>query len=754
MARSLTVSVDGLKRAKPTFDKKYTSQKICADIVGCSRQVVGQFLRREPVEAGFFQSICAELGLPWEEIANLAVDTSQPLQDVDLDMLVQEVRNKVSSNIQKRCGMMRVLDMSQPITIDSIYTNVNILEKISRTQRRSIKELMDGCEVEDFDRFILGTVRQKRISALKAVERHDKLMILGKPGAGKTTFLRWLALQCNGGRILVDRVPFFITLKEFAETKGQPDLLGFMAKQLTTCGVNNAEAVGSKIVQAGRAVILLDGLDEVKAQDHDRVLKTIRQTEEDFYTSQFVITCRIAAKEYIFDQFTEVEVADFNDIQIADFARKWFQQKDPIKAQEFPKELQAFPGLQELATNPLLLTLLCLVFEERAGFPANRSELYKEGVDVLLKKWDATKNIKREEVYKQLSLQRKEDLLSQVAYKAFKQNDYFFKQRFIEEQIRDYIRNLPNASNNLEILQFDSEAILNSIVAQHGLLAERARSIYSFSHLTFQEYFAARWFKEKSDGDFGELICHVTDKQWREVFLLTVGMLKNADNLLQGMKWEIDILLAQNEDLQRFLVWVEKKSYSTKSHYKPAAVRRYYLDLAILLASERYPLLDNVLPRAFDRARDLAKAFNCTLDCDHPQAIDTILNCTHALENALDVVLSNDLAHELEIEYTDFRQLLQQLKDNLSNFSSENCNYFKHWWRANGQKWSNQLRAILIEHRRCAHNWQFSDDQLKLISQYCIANDLLIECLNSDCYVTREVREKIEFTLLLPSSKL
>ena len=222
MTRSLTASVEGLKIAKPAFERKYTSQRSCALIVDCSRQVVGQFLRREPVQAEIFQKICAELGLAWEKIADLAADDQQPVKDVELDMLVQAVREQVSASILKRCGTMRVLDMTQPITIDSIYTSVNILEKISRNQRRSIEELMGGCEVEDFDRFGLGAVQQKRMPALEAVKRHDRLMILGKPGAGKTTFLKWLALQCNEGGVLVDRVPFFVTLKEFAEQEGQP----------------------------------------------------------------------------------------------------------------------------------------------------------------------------------------------------------------------------------------------------------------------------------------------------------------------------------------------------------------------------------------------------------------------------------------------------------------------------------------------------------------------------------------------------
>jgi predicted NACHT family NTPase len=629
MTRSWTASGDGLKQAKSAFDKKFSSHQSCATIVGCSRQVVGQFLRREPVETEIFKSICSELGLKWEEIAELDADSQPPIQDVDLDELVREVRDKVSTSIQKRCGTMRVLDMEQPIKIDSIYTSVNILEKISRNQRRSIEELLDGCEIENFDRFILGKKRE-RIPALKAVERHDKLLILGKPGAGKTTFLKWLALQCNGGKFNQNRVPLFVTLKEFAETEGKPDLLGFIAKQLTECGIENGLVVGEKILQAGRSLVLLDGLDEVKAQDHDRVLKTIRQTAEKFDASQFVITCRIAAKEYIFEQFTEVEVADFDRKQITDFAHKWFQQKDPIKAKEFPQELEDNPGLQELATNPLLLTLLCLVFEQGARFPANRAELYKEGLDVLLKKWDAKRNIRREEVYKQLSLQRKEDLLSQVAYNAFERSDYFFKQGFVEEQIRDYIQNLPNASNDSETLQLDSEAVLNSIAAQHGLLVERARGIYSFSHLTFQEYFTARWFKEKADGDFGALISHVVDNQWREVFLLTVGMLQNADNLVQGMKRKIDNLLARDENLQEFLNWVEEKSRSTKSYYKPAAVRAYYMTCAFSG------------PRALDIGLDIH--LNCALDCalDIDRALD-LMDIDHArsLAYSIDINIYN-----------------------------------------------------------------------------------------------------------------
>jgi Rps23 Pro-64 3,4-dihydroxylase Tpa1-like proline 4-hydroxylase len=60
----------------------------------------------------------------------------------------------------------------------------------------------------------------------------------------------------------------------------------------------------------------------------------------------------------------------------------------------------------------------------------------------------------------------------------------------------------------------------------------------------------------------------------------------------------------------------------------------------------------------------------------------------------------------------------------------------------------------MIAHRNIGHDWQFTDNQKALLQQYYDANLLLIECLNSDCYVSRSVREEIEATLLLPMAEI
>ena len=81
-------------------------------------------------------------------------------------------------------------------------------------------------------------------------------------------------------------------------------------------------------------------------------------------------------------------------------------------------------------------------------------------------------------------------ILAELAIATFTRGEYFFKERVAMLEIGKYIKNLPDARSDEDLL-VDSRSVLRDIVAQHGLLTERATGIYSFSHLTFHEYFVA-----------------------------------------------------------------------------------------------------------------------------------------------------------------------------------------------------------------------------------------------------------------------
>ena len=413
MSRSLRASEAGIKQIKSAMKQGGFTQKALAEALRISRSTITVLLRGEAINKSNFDDLCWFLHLDSREIQ------SDDVVD-DLELLVKEVKQKIAADVTERCGTMRVLDMTQPVDLDRIYTDVNIIKDVTGRRRIGYDEVMEVCTREHFDRFLVGTIKE-RVKGFEAVEEFQKLVVLGKPGAGKTTFMKYLAMSCLGGRFHGELVPIFVTLKAYAEDESKPSLQEYIFEEFRKRKISLMTL--ARLLEDGKALILLDGLDEVKKEDDQRVKRDIERFSRDWLKNRFAITCRIAAREYQFEKFTEVEVADFDDGQIETFVNNWFRERDESKAERLLERLKGNEPVKELAKSPLLLTLLCLVFGERNDFPPKRSELYKEGLEVLMKKWDAKRNIEREMIYKHLSPQNKEDMLgNELECSGFKQS--------------------------------------------------------------------------------------------------------------------------------------------------------------------------------------------------------------------------------------------------------------------------------------------------------------------------------------------
>ncbi|MEL6500476.1 MAG: NACHT domain-containing NTPase [Cyanobacteria bacterium J06623_1] len=770
---SLKASEAGVQTAKQTLKITGMTQKELARQVECSSQPVTNFFQGKAIDQNLFIKFCDRLNLEWQEIAGLTQVTTPQLiehkaeakqklelqeESPDIPSLVVKLRSLVSPWIEEQCGTMRILDMSHPVEINDIYTNVNILEKITGRIHKNVEELVRECQPEEFERFGLSKITQARISGLEAIAKYQKLIILGKPGAGKTTFLRHLAIQCAQGDLAESRVPIFVNLKRFAETVEQPSLLEYISQQLANFTLPNASP--SKVEQHiqdfaavlhhGQGLILLDGLDEVRAEDSDRLIREIHEFSTKFRLNRFAITCRIAAWEYNFVKFTEVEIADFDLPQIEAFAQKWFKHKQ-ISDATFLRYLSQNPLLQQLAVSPLLLTLVCLAFEESGCCPDSRSELYKEGVDALLKKWDASRGIQRDRIYQQMSHRRKEDLLSRLAINTFEQKKYFFKQFYVEQFIADYIRNLPTTSDEPEELLLDSEVILKSIEAQHGLLVERAKGIYSFSHLTFQEYFTAREivFNSRSlDDSLKKLLQNLTDRRWREIFLLISEMLRDASLLLLPIKAYADQLIADSEQLQKFLDDVAQRSEKLKfSGIKPAAIRAFYYDVdfeidenrSVALKLDRranYLVCASFLTRKLEDislTEGIIISQRYDADTAEPEAkIIAAKSANAVMAIAIKIALSSEKLTERE------RQKLSLLSTKEQSENDERVT----------QEIADQARDGAKAKHRIGHKITLDSVGEKLWREYYYVVKLLVDCLNSDgCMLAPELRQEITSNL-------
>ncbi|BAU66354.1 unknown protein [Stanieria sp. NIES-3757] len=757
--RSLQASAAGIKLAKKAFASKgWTQENLAEEVNLKTRQPVWRFFTGRPIERYTFIEICSVLELEWRDIADNPPAEFSDLGEqatINIDALVKKVRSQRRDKIQDQCGTLQLLDTNHPVEIENIYIDVNILEEIASQQWLEISDLQNPTPKE-FDRFGLGETAQTQIPGMRAVETHSKLRVLGKPGSGKTTFLQHLAIQCNQGNFAAHLVPIFITLRDFADESketGKFSLLNYIHSEFITCGISEQSTVETLRLE-GRMLLLLDGLDEVLGQDNNAVLKEIRRFSEKYSKNLFVVTCRTAAKTFKLRRFTDVEIAPFTQSQIIAFAQKWFTvftKKNPQDeldiAVEFIEKLDLPENLpfRRLAVTPLFLHLACWVFHHQEKFPSRKAEFYKQCLDLLLGKWDEIRGIERDEIYQGFLLPQKLKLMSQIAAATFEEGNYFFEQRAAEQQISDFISNLPNAPTEPEELQLDSEVVLKAIELQHGLLAERVRGIFSFSSLTFHEYFTARKIVashnlQSLERALERLVSHITEPRWREIFLLTAAMLRSADFLVQLMKQQIDALVTQDPYLQEFLTWASQKSLVTPQPTL-AATRAFYLGLtqtphlaphfALACTLDQGIFLDVLLD-------------NLVLEC----AIGSSPDFAHA--HALSNALSNALAIVLDVG---LQQSLQQLKEQLPDPASDRAR-FQSWWQTNHVAWIERLKTAIALHRNIQSHWHFSPEQQQVLQRYYDANQLLIDCLNSNCEVTVAVRQEIEAALLLPQKEL
>ena len=208
------------------------------------------------------------------------------------------------------------------------------------------------------------------------------------------------------------------------------------------------------------------------------------------------------------------------------------------------------------------------------------------------------------------------------------------------------------------------------------------------------------------------------------------------------MKAECDRLIADDQQLQNFLEWVKQKAASAPVSDRIQSVRAFYLTLGRAIAQSAALNLANVLARILVLDLDLHQNQNLNLDLafDLARAVETKDGEDLGLDLELDLSLALEYAQEMS------EPLLSEALAELTNTCPDDADSDVKW-----QSWTDNLRQQAIAYRDIGQVWNFTANQLESLRQYCQANRLLVECLESDCYVHQSVRNAIEASLLLPT---
>ncbi len=171
----------------------------------------------------------------------------------------EKAAQKYADKMKDLYGTMKIWRMASPIELEGIFTHINILCKQSAFRRG----VTDQLEKIYLDKASFGDSIEKGLDGLRVVNENGKLFILGKPGTGKTTFLKYVTLRAIDGK-MESYIPIFVTLRDFSESG--KSLFDFIAEQFLICDFPDAQTFIKAILKEGKTVILCDALDEVSKE--------------------------------------------------------------------------------------------------------------------------------------------------------------------------------------------------------------------------------------------------------------------------------------------------------------------------------------------------------------------------------------------------------------------------------------------------------------------------------------------------------
>lgn len=451
--------------------------------------------------------------------------------------------------------------LQKPLLLEEIYVKLRAKESFRLVRYQTIgdfKELEKEKDKEEYEDFVTVFERMHK----KASKQREplKMVILGQPGSGKTTLMKWIALQCtcSGEPVFSPFIPVFIPLKNLGQEPGKT----YQSKNIKELTIdliksdNLSPTFLEEQFEANQILFLLDGLDEVADEKtRGEVIQWIQN--QNIRKNALLVTSRFSglheAKGLKFhDAIPVFSVQDFDIADIERFLENWYKnievavvgeedEKDKAQAIEKGKSQyedlmniikdESYEKLRQLAVNPLLLTIIAIVHRTRAVLPKERHKLYEECLKVMIELW----NVANKKLEISFSVENSINNLSKIAVLMMIENRR-------EVELPEIETLLPQEIEGQSLNFFLKEMVLKA-----GLLYE-SEGKYGFLHLTFQEYLAA-WHFAHSDNQ--NTILEYRDKDyWTEVFKLFVNI-GNAWPLFN----EIIENLEKNEYWRQMQLW-------------------------------------------------------------------------------------------------------------------------------------------------------------------------------------------------------
>jgi hypothetical protein len=430
-------------------------------------------------------------------------------------------------------------DANRRYPLSIAYIDLTVLKRASKEDSRLV--IRGGQEAGD-PLAAAGGLRPESV-----LGRTRRALVIGNAGSGKTTLLQWLAVRSaledfggslNGWNITV---PFFIPLRRYVNgTLPAPEEFPLAVGRNVAHEMPDGWVHG--LLRDGRALVLLDGVDEMPEGQREHVRSWLGGLIGDFPDARYVVTSRpTAIAEGWLESlgFAASELQPMSTTDVTEFIRQWHKAMaaevvDADEAGELARYeqslLTAIDGdrhLRALTVSPLLCALVCaLNRERRTQLPRDRMEIYEAALDMLLERRDRERGV--ELAASPLTRTEKLLLLQDIAF-------WLIRNGWSDASADRVVGQVARSLQHLHQVSAEPPEVFRDLMERSGLLREPAAGRVDFVHRTFQEYLAA---KAAVDNDeIGQLVANAHDDQWREVVVMAAAHAQQDQSaeLLRGL---------------------------------------------------------------------------------------------------------------------------------------------------------------------------------------------------------------------------